>query len=159
MDDGGDVAVLQLLHASDLLFVLNFRLDAEGIQHDFSGHRGTAAGDIDVDALAVQVLKLCDVLAGEDVDLLVVQLGDVADFLREVGEHSMLLRVGQRISLDEAYVHAPEVKDVGEILQGALPQYRQHAERAVVQNRQVRTGPGVGASFHSGNDANRALIG
>ena len=54
---------LQLLNAGDLLFVFDLWLDAEGIQHDLGGHRRTAAGDIDVESPAVQVLKLRDILA------------------------------------------------------------------------------------------------
>src|SRR5579872_3033824 len=69
MDHRRDVAVLQFLDAGDLLLVLDLRLDTERIEQNLRGHGGTAAADIDIDTLAVQILDPRDVLPGEDVDL------------------------------------------------------------------------------------------
>jgi hypothetical protein len=52
--------------------VLDLCLDAECIEEDLGCHRRTAAGDIDVDALAVQILEPSDVLAGENVNFFIV---------------------------------------------------------------------------------------
>src|SRR5271154_6487560 len=84
VDNRGDVAVLQFLDAIDLLLVFELGLDAKRVEHDLRGHCGAAAIDVNIDALAVQVLEASDVLAREDMNLLVVQLRDVADALGKV---------------------------------------------------------------------------
>ena len=44
------------------------------LSQDFGDHRRRARGNIDVDALAVQVLELSDILASEDGNFLIVKL-------------------------------------------------------------------------------------
>ncbi len=158
MDDRRDVAVLQFLHAGDLLFVLDLCLDAKCAQRNFGRHGRTAATDINVDALAVQVLNPSDVLTGKDMDLLVVQLCDVANVLGETRKHVVLLRVCQRIGLDKADIDAPEIKNIGEILQGALPEHRHHTQCVVIQNGQVRASSSVGSPLHACDDADGTLV-
>ncbi len=113
MDYRGNIPALQLLQARDLLFVFDLCLDAECIEQNLGRHCRAAANDVDVDPLAAQVLDPRDVLAGEDMNFLIVQLGDVSNALCEVGEHAVLLRVCQRIGLDKADVDTFEVENVG----------------------------------------------
>src|SRR6185312_1194531 len=159
MKDRGDIAVLELGQPVNLLVVGDRRLDAKRLENDFGRHGRTAALYVDIDGLTVEVFQLGNVAPRQEVDLLIIELGDVANALHQAGEHVVLLRVGQSVRLHKADIDASEVEDIGEILQRSLAVDRQYPERAVVKDGQVGGGPRIGSAFHPGNDADGALIG
>jgi len=88
IDQGGDLPAFQPFQRRCLVVVDELCRNAQGIEHDGRRHRRSAALQVDVHRLMCQVLDPVDVGVGEEVDLFVIQLGDVLDRLLDAGEQA-----------------------------------------------------------------------
>ena len=94
---------------------------------------------------------------GEDMHLLIVEFGDVLDQAVDTRQQLLPLRIGQHVGLDDADIDAAQHQDIGDVLQRALADDRQHPQRvAIVQHcGQVGGDAGIGAVRPAGDDADR----
>ncbi len=79
--------------------------------------------------------------------LLVVELGDVLQRLFDPWIEVLLSHVGQHVRLHDADIDATQIQDVGDILERAFSDDREHPQRlAIVQHRrQVGGDPHIGS--------------
>jgi hypothetical protein len=123
-----DLAAAQLLQRGVLRVVGEAWRDAQPLEDQAGGHRGAAGGKVYVDRLAGQIPHRADVVAGQDVDFLVIQLRDVLDHVLDAGQAAAAARDGERVGLDDPDIDAAQQDDVLDVLQRALADDRQDAQ-------------------------------
>ena len=106
--------VVVVVHALDVV-------DLQHVEDDLRGDLGLAVLEIEAHLLAAQVVEALDVAARQDVELGIVQLGDVLDALLDVGVELgiALFQEHEVVLVDHAHVDALEEQHVVEILQAA----------------------------------------
>ena len=137
---------LQLLHRDALLDIDDVRLQPEPLEHGQRGDEGAAIGKIDADGLAVQFPQIVDRFRGDDVHLLIVELGDVGELLLDVLGKALALQIVERVRSHDPEIDALQEQDVGDALHRAAPDDRQYAQLVAV----VEHGGEVGAELHIG---------
>ena len=85
VDESVDLTAFQLFEGGVLIVVHRLHRNPEAVEQDRGGHRRAAAAHVHVDGMIGQVLELADLLPSEDMDLLVIQLGDVLQRLSAPG--------------------------------------------------------------------------
>ena len=97
-----------------------------------AGHRRAGARCVKADLLAGQVLQRVYVRAHEQVHVADVHAGDVVDALLDVGDLLDRLEVLEHVGIGEGDVNALQVKQVLDVVGGAVGDHRDHAQLVAV---------------------------
>src|SRR3979490_731765 len=89
-----------------LLDIDDVRLEAEPLEHGQRGDEGAAIGKVDADGLAVQIVQIADRFRGDDMLLLIVELGYVGKLLLDVLREALPLEVIERVGAHDAEIDA-----------------------------------------------------
>ena len=155
-----DFAGLQFLHRDALLDVNHLRLHPESLEHRQRGDERAAIGKIDADGLAIELPQIVHRLGGDDVHLLVVELGHVGELLLDVLREAFSLEIVQCIGPHDSEVNALEKQDVGDALHRAAPDDGKHAQLVSVieHGGEVRAELHVGAADRARDQRHRVLV-
>ena len=102
--DGGDLALAELLERHLLIVVGGRHRDIQKIEEPACRDRGAGAPQIDVHLLVCQLCDAFNVAPSEQMELLVIELGDISDPAFEAGEIVLLARVIENIGLQDGHV-------------------------------------------------------
>ena len=127
-DEGqrGDLALAELFERYLLIVIGRRHRDVQKLEEPPGRNRGAGATQIDVHLLVCQVCNTLDVAPGEQMELLVVELGDVGDPGFESREQTLLSRIIEHVGLKDGHVDAAQQLEVGDVLQRSLADDRQH---------------------------------
>ena len=121
---------------------------------------GAPALDVVAYNLAMEILDGLDTLAGNQMQLAIIELGDVAHAVFNIGVDLVALDIGKDVGLQNAEVNALKIHHIGNALKRAMADHRQDAKFAdLVQNgRHVGGDRGAGATEALGDDAHGAAV-
>lgn len=135
-------------------------VEPELIEDDVRGHEGAAAFGAEIDLAAAQLVDRGEDVAREDVDLLVVQFGDVGDLILDAGIEILAPVEFKDVRLDDRNVDAAQQQEILDVAHRALADHRQHAQVvAVVESvGEIRGDPDVGPCNATRDDPDGGLV-
>src|SRR5712692_7820500 len=90
------------------------------MEYDIRGLVGSAVRNPEIHLLGRQVLDRVDVLSCEDMDLLIVELGDVLEIVLDAWKRRITLQCSEHIRLDNSEIDTPGEDDIGDVLKRAF---------------------------------------
>src|SRR6267378_1201927 len=129
---GGNLALAQFVERHFLIIVDGRDRYLQQIEKPGRGDRGAGATQIDIDLLVGEVRHRFDVLASEEMELLVVELGDVGSPIFETREQILLPRIIEHVYLQYGHVDAAQQFEVRQVLQRPLADDRQNPPRRTI---------------------------
>ena len=125
-DQRGDIARAQRRERLRLGQCGRLNVDRQLVEDDAGGHEGAAALGAEVDPLAAQVVDRGELVARQQMDLLVVELGDVGDLLLDPGVQVGALVEVEDVRLHDRDVDAAQQQQILDVAHRALADHRQH---------------------------------
>ena len=129
---GGDLAPAQLVERHLLVVVCRRHRYVQQLEKPRCGNRRARTAQIDVDPLICQIGDRFDVLPRKEVELFIIELGDIGRPVLDSREQVLLPRVIEHIGLENGHVDAAEQLQIGDVLQGSLADDRQDPPRRPV---------------------------
>src|SRR6202171_5622337 len=149
---GIDPAGPQFLQRDTLFDINEIRFDSEPLEHDQSRDEGSAIRKVDADGLALEIPEAAYRFRRDDMHLFIVKLGHVGELVLDVLRDALLLEIVERIGAHDAEIDTLENQNVGDALDRAAADNRQHAQLvSVVEHRgEVRAELNIGAADGAG---------
>src|SRR5215469_18227066 len=103
---------------------------------------GSAVWHPEIHFFRRQVLNRINTSCGENVDLLVVELGDVLEIILDAWEGRLTLQRSEHVRLDDPHVDPSRERDVGDVLKSPFPD---HGKNSQVVPHSIETNGQIGS--------------